>query len=51
MSLKFGTAFELKDIQVFVERFIKGNKREISRDPNGKIEFLTPEALEQLFLT
>jgi len=37
--------FNVKDLQEFVERFIRNNRREIKRDDKGRLEFLTPEIL------
>ena len=42
--------FNLKDLQEFVERFIRNNRREIKRDDKGHLEFLTPEILRGLEL-
>jgi superfamily II DNA or RNA helicase len=38
--------FNLKDLQEFVERFIRYNRREIKRDEKEHLEFLTPEILK-----
>jgi superfamily II DNA or RNA helicase len=38
--------FNLEDLQEFVERFIRNNRREIRKDENGHLEFLTPEILK-----